>query len=82
MCLDSEGNILACAGWDRSGPGPMIYIFSPQGQVLETHPVPGAQPTNCAYGDTDLGTLYVTTSNGHLYRVRNTERKGWAVYPR
>ena len=81
MCLDSEGNILACAGWDRSGPGPLIYVFSPQGRVLESHPVPGAQPTNCAYGDMDLGTLYVTTSDGHLYRVGNTGRKGWALYP-
>ena len=25
MCLDAEGNIVATAGWELSGPGPMIY---------------------------------------------------------
>ena len=59
----------------------MIYVFSPEGRVLETHPVPDAVPTNCAFGDTDLATLYVTTSEGHLYRVRNTGRQGWLLYP-
>src|SRR4029077_12321055 len=39
MCLDAEGNIVACAGWEVSGSGPMIYVFSPTGRVLETHPV-------------------------------------------
>ena len=41
MCLDTEGNIVACAGWREAGPGPMIYVFAPSGRVLETHPVPG-----------------------------------------
>ena len=56
MCLDTDGNIVACAGWEQSGPGPMIYVFSPTGQVLETHPVP-AEPTNCAFGGPDLTDL-------------------------
>lgn len=76
MCLDNEGNILACAGGKRSGPGPMIYVLSPEGRVLETHPVPDAEPTNCAFGDNELATLYVTTSEGHLYRIRNTGLRG------
>ncbi|MBI4321464.1 MAG: SMP-30/gluconolactonase/LRE family protein [Chloroflexi bacterium] len=76
MCLDSEGNIIACAGWRRSGPGPLIYVFSPEGRVLETHPVPADEPTNCAFGDPDLRTLYVTTAEGHLYRVFNTGLRG------
>ena len=82
MCLDADGNIVACAGGSRSGPGPMVYVFSPEGRVLETHPVPDAEPTNCAFGDPGLGTLYVTSSEGHLYRVRNSGRQGWALYPR
>jgi gluconolactonase len=82
MCLDSEGNILVCAGWERSGPGPMIYVLSPSGRVLQTHPTPADQPLMCAFGDTDLGTLYITTEGGHLYRVRNTGRQGWLLYPR
>ena len=78
MCLDAEGNIVATAGWSSSGPGPAVYIFSPHGLIHESHPVPAGQPTNCAFGDADLGSLYVTTSEGHLYRVRNTGRKGWS----
>ena len=35
MCLDIEGNIIATAGWELGGPGPMIYVFSPDGRVLE-----------------------------------------------
>jgi gluconolactonase len=81
MCLDAEGNIVACAGWEKSGPGPLIYVFSPSGRVLETHPTPVDQPLMCSFGDTDLGTLYVTAQNGHLYRVRDTGRRGWLLYP-
>lgn len=76
MCLDREGNIVACAGWTKGGPGPMIYIFSPRGEVLEAQPVPADQPTNCAFGDAHLGSLYVTTEEGHLFRVRDSGRRG------
>ena len=79
MCLDVDGNIIATAGWQESGPGPMIYIFAPNGRVLETHPVPLDRPTNCTFGDADLKTLYVTAS-GCLFRVR-TERTGYLIYP-
>lgn len=60
MCLDEEGNIVATAGGENNGPGPMIYVFAPNGRVLETHPFPADQPTNCAFGGPDLRTLYVT----------------------
>lgn len=84
MCLDEEGNIVATAGWVESGPGPMIYVFSPSGRVLETHPC--EKPSNCTFGDRDLRTLYVTTGGrspdaGKLFRVR-TNRRGWNLYPR
>ncbi len=81
MCLDTEGNIIACGGWRQAGPGPMIYIFAPSGRVLETHPVPADRPTNCTFGDPGLDTLYVTTGGGHLFRVRNIGRRGWLLYP-
>jgi gluconolactonase len=80
MCLDADGNIVATAGWEVSGPGPMIYVFSPTGRVLETHPVPAIRPTNCCFGGPDLSTLYVTTTQGHFFRAK-TERTGWAMYP-
>jgi gluconolactonase len=81
MCFDSEGNIIACAGWQQSGPGPIIYVFLPSGRVLETHPMPVDRPTNCTFGDADLCTLYITTGGGHLYRVHNTGRQGWLLFP-
>jgi gluconolactonase len=81
MCLDTEGNIIACAGWQQSGPGPMIYVFSPSGRVIETHAMPVDRPTNCTFGDRDLRTLYITTGGGHLYRVRQTGRRGWLLFP-
>ena len=80
MVLDTEGNIVATAGFERSGPGPMVYVFSPTGQVLETHPAPADRPTNCTFGGPDLSTLYVTTSGGHLCRAY-TKRRGRLLYP-
>jgi gluconolactonase len=74
MRLDSEGNIVAAAGWELGGPGPLIYVFSPSGKVLEMHPVPCRRPTNCAFGGEELSTLYVTTIEGFLYRARTGRR--------
>jgi gluconolactonase len=81
MCLDTEGNIIASAGWEVSGPGPMIYVFAPNGRVLETHPVPSDRPTNCTFGGPALSTLYVTTGSGDVYRV-DTGRRGRLWFPR
>jgi gluconolactonase len=80
MVLDEEGNIVATAGWETGGPGPSIYVFSPAGEVLERHPVPANRPTNCTFAGPDLTTLYVTTTEGHLFRAR-TARRGWLLYP-
>ncbi len=77
MRFDSNGNIVAAAGWTQSGPGPMIYVFSPEGRVLDTNPIE-ADPTNCCFGDGDLQSLYVTTSDGSLYKAR-TDLKGLPV---
>lgn len=69
LCLDAKGNVLACAGWKRSGPGPMIYVFASDGEILGSYRVPGDMPMGCAFGDADLATLYVTTGSGELFRV-------------
>lgn len=69
MCLAEDGTIVATAGWQESGPGPMLYRFSPTGRVLATHPVQFDRPTNCAWGGPDLTDLYVTIATGHLLRV-------------
>lgn len=80
MVLDTNGNIIATAGFEQSGPGPMIYVFSSEGAVMETHPMPVDRPTNCSFGGTNLSTLYVTTINGHLFRT-DTNRQGRLLYP-
>ncbi|MBT98744.1 MAG: gluconolactonase [Dehalococcoidia bacterium] len=81
MCLDVEGNIIACGGWRQAGPGPMVYVFAPSGRILETHPVPVDWPTNCAFGGRGLDILYVTTHGGHLFKVANTGKKGAVLFP-
>ena len=81
MCLDTEGNIIATAGWEVSGPGGMLYVFAPNGRVLETHPLPVKRPTNCAFGGPDLRTLYITAIDGVLLRAQ-TERQGRHWWPR
>jgi sugar lactone lactonase YvrE len=78
MYFDADGNIVATAGWELGGPGPLLSIFSPTGRVLETHPMPALRPTNCCFGGPDMTTLFVTTTQGHFCRVE-TDRVGWAV---
>jgi gluconolactonase len=82
MCLDTDGNIVATAGFKQSGPGPMIYVFAPGGRVLETHPLPADRPTNCTFAEASLDVLYVTTGGGELFRVANTGRRGHLLFPK
>ena len=76
LCLDCDGNIIACGGSKQGGTGPLVYVFSPAGSVVETQALPADMPMRCAFGDADLGTLYVTTGTGELYRGKSIGRKG------
>ena len=76
MCLDGAGNIVACGGWQKNGAGPLVYVFAPTGAVLESHPAPGTAPMRCAFGDADLGSLYMTGGDGCLYRAQGVGRRG------
>lgn len=80
MVLDTEGNIVATAGWEHGGPGPSIYVFGPDGEIIAQHPVEANRPTNCTFAGPDLTTLYVTSTDGHLFRTE-TKRKGRLLYP-
>ena len=80
MVLDTSGNIIATAGFNQSGPGPIIYVFSPEGTILDQHKLPSDRPTNCTFGGDDLNTLYVTTGEGYLYSAK-TELQGRLDYP-
>lgn len=78
MCLDADGDIVACAGAEGVGAGALVYVFSPAGAVLETHPLPADLPMRCAFGDAGLSSLYVTTAGGDLLRAKNCSRHGYA----
>jgi len=76
MTLDSNGNIVATAGFDRSGPGPMIYHFEEDGRVIDSFKTPSDYPTNCTFGGDDQNFLFVTFGTGALYQIRDTGLKG------
>ena len=76
MCLDREENIVACAGWKKGGLGPMVYLISASGTVIESHLAPADLPMRCAFGDTDLSSLYLTAGDGGLYRAKDIGRRG------
>ena len=60
MKVDRRGNLFA------TGPGG-IWIISPEGKALGRIHVPET-PANCAWGNADRGTLYITAVKG-LYRI-------------
>ena len=74
MASTDDGAIVACAGWPESGPGPMLYVFAPNGRVLATHPYPVGNPTNCCFAGPELSTLYVTDTQGRVYRAETDLR--------
>jgi gluconolactonase len=59
--VDRAGNVYA------TGPGG-VWIFSPEGKHLGTIQPPEV-PANCAWGDADGKTLYMTAQTG-LYRIK------------
>jgi sugar lactone lactonase YvrE len=58
--VDSDG-----CYWSAFYRGGRVVRFSPQGRLLEEHPLPAMCPTMCAFGGPDLRTLYVTTARQH-----------------
>jgi gluconolactonase len=61
MKVDAAGNIFSA--------GPLgIWVFAPDGHVLDTILVPG-QTTNCNWGDSDRKTLYITSGTA-VYKTR------------
>ncbi|MGE5570382.1 MAG: SMP-30/gluconolactonase/LRE family protein [Rhodospirillales bacterium] len=59
--VDRRGNVYA------TGPGG-VWVISPEGKHLGTIQPP-QPPANCAWGDSDGRTLYMTARSG-LYRIR------------
>lgn len=75
LAVDAQGHVWSCH-WG----GSRITRFAPDGSVDRTLPVPTALVTKCAFGGSDLTTLYITTASegrdpqidpmaGHLFAV-------------
>jgi len=60
ICTDDKGKLYVAAKG--------IAVYSPEGQLLMTIPL-AEPPSNCAFGDSDLQTLYITARTS-LYRLR------------
>lgn len=64
--FDVEGNLFVA----HFG-GKAIYIFSPEGELLQKIETPGSKPTNLEFADEDYKTLYLTeVETNALYRIR------------
>jgi N-acyl-D-aspartate/D-glutamate deacylase/sugar lactone lactonase YvrE len=48
-----------------------VYILSAEGELLDFVPVPKDEVTNCAFGGTDLRTLFIT-AGGTLWSIRTS----------
>jgi len=85
---DEKGRLYVAAGLNKPNP-PFepapdkkggIYVFDPDGKQLAFLPVPRDEVTNCAFGEADRRTLYIT-AGGTLYSIRTTT-PGHLVWPK
>lgn len=60
ICVDENGNIYVTAEG--------VPVYSPEGKLIFTIEL-GERPANCAFGDPDFKTLYITARTS-LYRIR------------
>ena len=76
MKLDLLGRLFVAAGLNKQNPPAEtqkkptagVYVFSPQGRLLQHIPIPRDETTNCAFGGPDLKTLFVT-AGGSLWSI-------------
>jgi gluconolactonase len=73
MKLDARGNLYIASPGTSS-----IWVYSPDRALLGFIPIP-ERPANCAWGDADRQSLYVTAATS-VYRVR-TKVSGQALNP-
>ena len=76
---DQQGRLYVAGGLNKPNPPAEpaddvkggIYVFTSDGERLAFLPVPTDEVTNCAFGDDDRRTLYIT-GGGVLYSIRTT----------
>jgi gluconolactonase len=84
---DVKGRLYVAAGLNKPNPPAEpakdvkggIYVLSPEGKLLTFLAVPTDEVTNCAFGDDDQHTLYIT-GGGTIYSIRTTT-PGRVVWP-
>jgi gluconolactonase len=87
MAIDRAGRLFVTAGLNHAAPPHEtadkykagVYVISPDGQLLETIPVPIDMVTNCAFGGHDGKTLYITA--GHVLWTIPVEQPGFFAWP-
>jgi gluconolactonase len=92
MAIDSQGRLFVTAGFnypelpaqtaDKYKAG--VYVITSEGRLVQFVPVPTDMITNCAFGDDDLKTLYITAGHklwsirtgvaGHVEWLRKSDR--------
>ncbi len=89
--LDAAGNLYVAGGLNKPNlphetadiPTAGIYVFSPEGTLLEFVNIPRDETTNCGFGGDDLKMLFVT-SGGSLWNipVKTPGKPAWPALPR
>lgn len=67
--MDSEG-----CYWTALFDGYRIARFSPQGELLEEHPLPVRCPTMVCFGGPQMNTLFITTTRENMSQQELLER--------
>ncbi|MGH9971278.1 MAG: SMP-30/gluconolactonase/LRE family protein [Pyrinomonadaceae bacterium] len=77
MSIDIKGNLYVAAGLHRRrgtsetlDTKPGVHVFAPSGDLLKFIPIPEDLVTNCAFGGSDLKTLYITAGKT-LFKVKS-----------
>jgi gluconolactonase len=77
MAMDSQGRLYVTAGFNHPDPPAQtankfkagVYVITQDGKLVQFIPIPTDMITNCAFGDADLKTLFITA--GHkLWSIR------------
>ena len=87
MIADKEGRLYVAGGRnspvvpfetaDRNAGG--VYVFSPDGKLIDLIRIPRDEVTNCTFGGPDKKTLFIT-AGGSLWSAR-IRSQGVTLYP-